>query len=43
MKAPTLLICSALAVLCGILAQQAIETFVNTSLTLLPFNIRTVR
>jgi len=36
------LICSALAVFCGVLVQQAIETLINTSLTLLPFNIRTV-
>ena len=32
-----------LATLMGALAQQAVETMVNTSLTLLPFNIRTVR
>jgi len=30
-----------LAVLCGFLAQQSVETLINTSLTLLPFNIRT--
>ncbi|WP_322632083.1 hypothetical protein [endosymbiont DhMRE of Dentiscutata heterogama] len=36
------LITSALAVLCGILVQQTIETLINTSLTLLPFNVRTV-
>lgn len=43
MSAATLLICSALAVFCGFLAHQAVETFFNTALTFLPLNIRTVR
>jgi hypothetical protein len=29
--------------LCGFLIQQTVETLINTSLTLLPFNIKTVR
>jgi len=36
------ILCMLLAVLCGFLAQQSVETLINTSLTLLPFNIRTV-
>jgi hypothetical protein len=38
----TTVFCIALAVLCGFLAQQTIETLLNTYLTVLPFNIRTV-
>jgi len=41
MKGTTLL-CIGLAVLCGFLAQQTVETLLNTYLTILPFNIRTV-
>ena len=42
MKGSTFLLCAALAVLMGFLAQQSVEVFVNTSLTLLPFNIRII-
>lgn len=42
MKGKTFLFCAALAVLMGFFAQQGAETLINTSLTLLPFNIRTV-
>jgi hypothetical protein len=42
MSGKTFLFCAALAVLMGFLAQQATETFINTLLTLLPFNIRTI-
>jgi len=42
MSGKTTLFCMALAILCGFLAQQSIETLINTSLTLFPFNIRTV-
>jgi len=38
-----LLLTSALAILCGFLAQQAVEGLVNTVLTVLPFKIQTVR
>jgi hypothetical protein len=38
----TTVFCIALAVLCGFLAQQTVETLINTYLTVLPFNIRTV-
>ncbi|CAG8632646.1 11933_t:CDS:2 [Ambispora leptoticha] len=41
MSPPTLLICSALAVFCGFLAHQTVETLMNTALTFLPLNIRT--
>ncbi len=34
---------SLLAVLCGFLAQQTVETLVNTCLVLLPFKVQTVR
>jgi hypothetical protein len=37
------LLMSALAVLCGFLAQQTVETLVNTVLTVLPFKVQTVR
>ena len=37
------LITSALAVLCGFLAQQTVETLVNTVLTFLPFKLQTVK
>jgi len=43
MSTGSLLFCSALAVLGGFLIQQTLETLLNTSLTLLPFNIKTVR
>jgi len=43
MSTTSLLFTSALAVLCGFLAQQTVETLVNTALTLLPFDIRTTR
>jgi hypothetical protein len=43
MKGNTFLFCAALAVLCGFLAHQTVETLLNTTLTVLPFNIRTVR
>ena len=43
MSTGSLIFCSALAVLCGFLAQQTVETLLNTSLTLLPFKIQTVR
>ncbi|CAI2178371.1 2458_t:CDS:2 [Funneliformis geosporum] len=43
MSTPTLLICSALAVFCGFLAHQTVETLLNTCLTFLPLNIRTVK
>jgi hypothetical protein len=43
MSSVTLLICSALAIFCGFLAHQAVETLLNTALTFLPLNIRTVR
>jgi len=43
MSAPTLIICSALAVFCGFLVHQSVETLINTALTFLPLNIRTVR
>jgi hypothetical protein len=36
------LLCSLLAVAIGFMAQQSVETLINTSLTLLPFNIKTV-
>ena len=39
----SLLITCGLAVVCGFLAQQVLETLLNTSLTLLPFKIQTVR
>jgi len=38
----SLVFCGALAVLMGFLAQQTIETLVNTALTILPFNVKTV-
>ena len=38
----TLILVSLLAVTCGFLLQQTAETLINTYLTLLPFNIRTV-
>jgi len=34
---------SLLAILCGFLAQQTVETLVNTALTVLPFKIQTVK
>jgi len=34
---------SLLALLCGFLAQQTVETLVNTALTVLPFKIQTVK
>jgi len=37
------LITSLLAVLCGFLAQQTVETLVNTCLVFLPFKVQTVR
>jgi len=37
------LITSLLAVLCGFLVQQTVETLVNTVLTVLPFKISTVK
>jgi len=43
MSGTTLIICSALAVFAGFLAHQAVETLLNTALTFLPLNIRTVR
>ncbi|KLL04233.1 MAG: hypothetical protein MRECE_2c142 [Mycoplasmataceae bacterium CE_OT135] len=43
MSTGSLIFCSALALLCGFLIQQTVETLINTSLTLLPFNIKTVR
>jgi len=43
MSATTLLICSALAALCGYLAQQSVQTLVNTYLAFLPLDIRTTR
>jgi len=43
MSGTTFLFCAALAVLMGFLAHQTVETLLNTTLTLLPFNIKTVR
>ena len=43
MSTGSLLFTSALAILCGFLAQQTVETLVNTCLTVLPFKIQTVR
>ena len=43
MSASTFLICSVLAVACGYLAQQAVQTLINTYLVLLPLDIRTTR
>ena len=43
MSTGTIIFCSALALVCGFLAQQSIQTLINTYLTLLPFNIKTVR
>lgn len=37
------LLMSALAILCGFLVQQTMETLVNTCLTILPFKIQTVK
>jgi hypothetical protein len=37
------LFASLLAVLCGFLAQQTVETLVNTVLTVLPFKVQTVK
>ena len=34
---------SLLAILCGFLAQQTVETLVNTCLVFLPFKVQTVR
>lgn len=42
MSTGTTLFGCALALLCGFLAQQAIQTLINTYLTLLPFEIRTI-
>lgn len=42
LSAPTLILCSLLALVCGLLAQQIVETTLNTYLTLLPFNLKTV-
>jgi hypothetical protein len=42
MSAPTLLICSVLAAFAGFLVHQTVETLVNTALTFLPLNIKTV-
>jgi len=39
----SLIFTCALAVLAGFLAQQLLETFLNTTLTVLPFKIQTVR
>ncbi|RHZ36421.1 hypothetical protein GvMRE_I1g733 [endosymbiont GvMRE of Glomus versiforme] len=43
MSTGSLIFCSLLAVACGFLIQQTVETLLNTSLTLLPFKIQTVR
>jgi hypothetical protein len=42
MATGTFILCSILAIGCGFLIQQSVETLINTSLTLLPFNIKTV-
>jgi hypothetical protein len=42
MSTKTLIFTSLLAVLGGFLLQQTAETLLNTYLTLLPFNIRTI-
>ena len=42
MSGQTLFVCG-LAVVCGFLAQQVLETLLNTALTVLPFKIQTVR
>ena len=43
MATSSLIFCSLLALLCGFLAQQTIEALMNTALTLLPFNLKTVK
>ena len=42
MSTPLILLGAFLALLAGCLIQQTIETLINTSLTLLPFNIQTI-
>ncbi len=43
MSTGTLIICSILAVAAGFFTQQAVQTLVNTYLTLLPLDIHTTR
>jgi hypothetical protein len=43
MSTGSLIFCSLLAVACGFLMQQVVETLVNTCLTVLPFDVKTVR
>ena len=42
MSTMSLVFCGVLALVMGFLTQQTIEALVNTCLTFLPFNVRTV-
>jgi len=43
MSTGSLIFCGVLALLMGFLAQQTVETLMNSALVLLPFNIKTIR
>jgi len=43
MSTTALIFCGALALTLGFLAQQTVESLINTGLVLMPFNIKTVK
>jgi len=43
MSTTSLIFCSLLALTLGFLAQQTVESLINTGLVLMPFNVRTVK
>ena len=43
MSTTALIFCGILALTLGFLAQQTVESLINTGLVLMPFNIRTVK
>jgi len=43
MSTTSLIFCGILALTLGFLAQQTVESLINTGLVLMPFNVRTVK